>query len=119
MVDVGTVIIHCQATADDSMVKDERKKLVAAINAKDAKALQMALETAKDIKGLDEIVADAKQLLQQIHKEMEAEGKEVERWVSSTENSTQHIKVLSVAHPHAILDDLSYKLCKDRRAGRQ
>lgn len=121
--DVGTVIIHCHATADESMVKDEREKLITAIQGRNAGEIQQALFSSKEIKDLGEIkdvYDDAQTTLGTLEVEMKEQGQEMKKWVSTKAqaNSTTQISVLSVAHPHAILDDLSYKLCKDRRVGR-
>lgn len=122
--DVGTVIIHYHGTADDSMIKDERKKLISALESGEIGDLQKALATASKIKDhaeIREVYTDASTRMGEEESKAKAENKPLpNKWVSTDgDNDTEHIKVLSVAHPHAILDDLSYKLCKDRKAGRQ
>ena len=63
---------------------------------------------------IKDVYDDAQTTLGTLEVEMKEQGQEMKKWVSTKAqaNSTTQISVLSVAHPHAILDDLSYKLCK-------
>lgn len=121
--DVGTVVIHCHANADESMIKEMREKLIHAIKTKNEETLQRALlitKTMKDEEEIRDIYEAANQTLGQVQADMKERGETLQNFVSAgDENNPGQIRVLSVAHPQAILDDLSYKLCKDRKAGRQ
>ena len=132
--DTGTVIIHIKGSADASTHKEQRAVLVEALehdrNADgddpDAlynleKRLRTALLSSRGIVALKSLLDRATHLANQIaakRKEIAArDGKQFvecngDQDASGYANTADLVHVVNVRKPYAVLDDLSYKICK-------
>lgn len=115
----GTVIMHCEAAMDVSMIKDERDRIVRALQKQDEKALRQVIMTAGTLRPLKRLIDRAKNEANRLAAERkakcEAEGKHYKPMYvqeSKTENSAKTIRVLDVKDPFSVLDDISYRISK-------
>jgi hypothetical protein len=135
--DTGTVIIHIKGNADASTQKEERAVLVEALehdrnlDAEDPvalynheKKLRTALLSSRGIVALKGLVDRATHLANQIStKRKEIADKEQKLFVQcygghdkgDQANTADLVHVLNVRKPYAVLDDLSYKICKQNK----
>jgi len=117
----GTVIIHCSAREDVSVVRDERDKLARAIEARDELQLKSAIRSSDHIECLKILVAEAKETLELVIKKRYdsciAEKREFVHIFPKDDdavNTAQIIHVHDVHRPYQVLDDLSYKITKSK-----
>jgi hypothetical protein len=122
----GTVIIHCAANADVSIIKDMNVQLVRALN--DAskpeidldtreEKLKYAIESAMQIPMLKDQVARASKEVARIRSERIEKAKEPnakpfrEIFVAQDrQNNPSRVNVLDVYKPYSVMDDLSYRI---------
>mmetsp|Transcript_8577 Transcript_8577/g.15851 ORF Transcript_8577/g.15851 Transcript_8577/m.15851 type:complete len:389 (+) Transcript_8577:224-1390(+) len=116
---VGTVVLHCESAADVSMVKEERKRLMQALHDEDEKRLKSALMTSEGINALKPLWDEANAVLRRLEDERrqkcEKAGKPFKPiYVTDIHkrNSSRLIRVNDVMRPYAVMDDLSYRICK-------
>jgi hypothetical protein len=125
--DEGTVVIHCAANSDTSIVKDEKIKIVEALNRSSneniniddrERELRLAIETAMQVKSLGPFIDKAKKevarLVGERKKIAQTEGKPFEQIyvAEDRKNNPSRIKVLDVHKPYAVMDELSYKIAE-------
>ena len=137
----GTVIIHIKGNADASTQKEERDRLVAALehdqNADGndeeklyahEKQLRTALLTSGGIKELEGLVKRARNMAEELNLKRKAIANDAGRQHrqcyggnadphQDMRNTAGAIHVLDVHKPYAVLDDLSYKICKQNQLG--
>merc|ERR1711991_363545 len=127
MGDEGTVIIHCAANSDTSIVKDEKVKIVDALNRSAdqnididdrERELRLSIETAMQVKSLGPFIDKAKKevarLVGERKKIAENENRPFEQIyvAEDRKNNPSRIKVLDVHKPYAVMDELSYKIAE-------
>lgn len=139
--DTGTVVIHIKGNADASTMKEERESLVKALqhdrnedqSAGEDKAarllahekdLRTALLSSRGIRPLAGLVKRATALANTIaaeRKKIAAEKGEIfipcygGHDTGDHANTANLIHVLNVRKPYSVLDDLSYKICKQNK----
>ena len=115
----GTVKVHCHGSSDPSIIAEERKRLVQALQKRDLVALKQAERICRllDSKaGLDEELQEAKRMIAEIEEEEQAACKAAGKvWhptyvLDVDENTAQTIRVPNVTTPFAVMDDLSYRI---------
>mmetsp|Transcript_2687 Transcript_2687/g.4551 ORF Transcript_2687/g.4551 Transcript_2687/m.4551 type:complete len:140 (+) Transcript_2687:666-1085(+) len=109
----GTVVINVNARYDVSAITDHRDKLILAMQQQSLPELRKAMAGCGGIPALKEEFDHAKALVDKLAKAAaEASGTE---WVpTSKENSWNRLNVMSVTNPYAVLDDISYKITKNK-----
>lgn len=115
----GTVVISVNARADASAVASQRDLLRRALQQKSLPLLHAAIDgCGVGMPELKQELAQAKTLADELAQEA---GEEGAGWAATpTGNSLTRLNVLSVTNPYAVLDDLSYKITKNKgqlRAG--
>lgn len=115
----GTVKVHCHGSSDPSIIAEERKRLVEALQERDLVALKQAERICMllDSKaGLDAELNECKRVIQEIEQEQKAEcDKAGKAWhptyvLDIDDNTAQTIRVPNVTTPFAVMDDLSYRI---------
>ena len=117
MLTPGTVILSVvPSKADASSIAAQRARLNKAIDGKDLQALKEALDGTAGVEELKTEVAAAQKLASEL---AGAQGNPVVgiRPVASEGNNLSKIEVHSVSKPYAILDDISYRIAKNRGEG--
>lgn len=120
LTNTGTVIIHCSAREDVSVVQDEREKLTLAIESEDELQLKNSLKSSFNIEALQPLVKEAEELLVvMVHKRFEQckkDGTEFKHIFAHKDqvNTSQTIYVHDVHGPFQVLDDISYKITKGK-----
>ncbi len=121
LTDTGTVILHCDSAGDISAQKQERERLIEAIETRDEQKLKNVLNSAANIPSLSPLLQQADVLLKEVieHRRQECKAKGIEfksMFASeSKSNSSKIVRVLDVMRPYQVLDDLSYKITKSLR----
>jgi len=110
MTNTGTVIVNVVAHADASAVEGQREKLRLAIASRSPADLRAALDAAggADLPELRADMAEAHRLAAELSAGYHAP------YVAAKGNTLFKLEVLSVARPYAVLDDLSYKITKNK-----
>lgn len=115
----GTVILDIEGAADASTIKDERERIIKAINEEDEIALRQAILTAGNLASLQVLVrratTEANRLAEIRRAECEKKGKAFKPiYVSGKvkSNTSKRIFIPDVVNPYSVMDDMSYRISK-------